>query len=419
MKKLFILLLLIFYSTVSAQVWESIGAGVVNFLLSSPKSANAMNTDQQIALSLIGGLLNKAGDRKHDLNVAEAGKTQITLNTPSGQQIQLAMDTNGNVFAISEGILYPIGENVVKQAEEFVLNQQPGYMDFVRNKSENKNAIKLPDYNISVLQNSWDKEKPYTIIEPKANSKLYLSELLRKFDVNLDQLFFYGQNDEIIYLKNCHNCNTYLNNKKRFRAGDYGTTRIRADVWPYITQRQILILNTPHTPRGTFIAGWFNDINQNSEGEFNEFQDVRRNYYQNESFIIVCGLYSNYDYTAEIKIYEQVTGKLVFKDKYSDNIASTTGFTFSYGENFFKPGIYTYYITLYRKDRFVELQKYSDKFQILTTTNLDKDPIVTSPINNSSNKSDAMSELIQLLKDGKISEETFRISMEALGNQQK
>lgn len=54
MKK-FIFVLIILTSSVvilSGQTIETVGAGVAEFLLSSPKTANKMNHDQQIALAL-------------------------------------------------------------------------------------------------------------------------------------------------------------------------------------------------------------------------------------------------------------------------------------------------------------------------------------------------------------------------------
>jgi hypothetical protein len=74
MKKIF----LVFYITLLttsflfSQQLETIGAGVAEFLLSSPSTANKMNADQQIALSIIGKLLETAGQRKHEINVAKA-----------------------------------------------------------------------------------------------------------------------------------------------------------------------------------------------------------------------------------------------------------------------------------------------------------------------------------------------------------
>ena len=59
------------------QELKDISAGVIDFLLSSPKSVNRMNTDQQIALDIIGNLLKTAQERKHEINVAPSWKNQL------------------------------------------------------------------------------------------------------------------------------------------------------------------------------------------------------------------------------------------------------------------------------------------------------------------------------------------------------
>lgn len=424
MKKYLVLLLILFYSTVSGQILETIGSGVVDFLLSSPSTANKMNTDQQIALSIIGGLLDKAGQMKHQTNVATAGQTQITLNTNSGQQIQLAMDTNGNVYAISNGIIYPIGQNVVNQAKEYVLNQQPGYMDYIRtNKSTVNSQLMLPDYNLLTLKTTWAKEKPYEIINPVNNKKCYISDILEKYDVVKEQLFFTGRKNEPVFLVDCDKCaEDYLeDNKKLFPfMGSSWTTMagLGMEVKGYKrTFEELKILSIPHTPLGTFTAGWYNDMNGNNSLEFNEFQDIRRNFYQDESIIITCGLYSNYEYYAELKIFEQSLGTLIHTEIIYDNdnifIGNIAGFI-SFPKDYFNPGIYTYHISFIRKNTNTVIESLTDKFQILSSENVNEKTKNSTRSTNSSLKSDSISELIQLLKEGKISEETFKVSMQAL-----
>src|SRR5690606_23507202 len=95
--------ILISFFSIQGQTLETIGSGVADFLLSNPKTADKMKPEHQVALSIIGDLLKTAGQRKHELNVAEAGRTQMNFNTNTGQQIQLVMDANGSVYALSNG----------------------------------------------------------------------------------------------------------------------------------------------------------------------------------------------------------------------------------------------------------------------------------------------------------------------------
>ncbi len=367
MKKLLILVLIIFYSTVSGQLLETIGSGVVDFLLSSPSTANKMNTDQQIALSIIGGLLDKAGQMKHQTNVATAGQTQINLNTDSGQQIQLAMDTNGNVYALSNGIIYPIGSNVVSQAKEYVINQQSGYMDYISSNSSSNRRLMLPDYNYIDIKNKWNSIPSSEIIEVASKKAMYYSDILEKFDIGqYNGLYFNGKNNEFVDLEYCTECTKYLNNKKRFRV-------VSGFLWikpqGYTFKRMLRLLRMHDCEKGTFTARWYNDMNGNNIAEFDEFQDIRRNFYQDESFIIVCGLFSEYRYYAKLKIFEQTSDKLIDTKiiTINEDIGYVVGSArFAIPKGFIKPGIYLYYISLNRIDTNKELATFTDKFQILS-----------------------------------------------------
>lgn len=431
MRKILILLLIISFSTISAQTLETIGAGVAEFLLSSPSTVDKMSSDQRIALSLIGGLLDRSGQRKHDTNVATAGKTQISLNTDSGQQIQLAMDTNGNVFALSNGIIYPIGSNVVNQAKEYVLNQQPGYMDYV-NKSNSNMQLILPDYNVTVLRNTWNKENVLNIIPVEYHKKPYTSDILNKYDVNVEDLFIKGKKGPI-FLYDDDFYDKYINNKKHYnkRMGKLSTAiwgeegnLIEVQTKRPLTAttfslRQLYIVKVSTHRRGVFTSRWYSDINSNNQLEFDEFQDIRRNFYQYESFMLTFGLFSHHNYYSELKIFEQASGKMIYSDNISKNDTEEgmdSGY-FSFLKDYFNPGIYTYYITLIREDTGEELCTFIDKFQILSSENVNKKDKVTFQSTNTPTKNSAINELIQLLKEGKISEETFKISMEALDNQ--
>ena len=164
------------------------------------------------------------------------------------------------------------------------------------------------------------------------------------------------------------------------------------------------------------------DMNNNSKIEFNEFQDIRRNFYDHEAFIIAVGLYSLHPYSINLTIYEQLNGRQVYSQFYSGDQYSVSGKNIRYKNGKvkemmilnipaeFSPGIYTYNISL--KYYGTELYTYSDKFQILS-----KDEKFDENLQNTSNpssSSNTLDELIKLLKEGKISEETFKISMEAL-----
>ena len=95
MKKVIILLLLsinIFAIEVFAQDLNKIGAAGIAFLIGNSKTSAGMSRDEKLAISLLGSFLNEKGNRQHELNVANAGKTEMVLQANDGTQIKLVRD---------------------------------------------------------------------------------------------------------------------------------------------------------------------------------------------------------------------------------------------------------------------------------------------------------------------------------------
>ena len=101
-----------------------------------------------------------------------------------------------------------------------------------------------------------------------------------------------------------------------------------------------------HQLRGSFSAKWVKDINLNSTYEFDEFQDLRRNFYENESFLIACGLYESNPYRVDLEIHEQLSGKLVYSDAVQDlNLRRINQACFTFPEKSFKTwNLYVQYL---------------------------------------------------------------------------
>jgi len=102
-----------------AQEVEDVGAGIIEFLLRNPKTANKMNKTESITLDIIGGLLKTEAERKRQLEYATVGRDQIIINTNQGNQAQIVKDTNGNIYLLYEGVIYPIAQELLQQANEY------------------------------------------------------------------------------------------------------------------------------------------------------------------------------------------------------------------------------------------------------------------------------------------------------------
>jgi hypothetical protein len=430
MKKTILILIttLISIFSVQGQQWETIGSGVADFFLSNPKTADKMKPEHQIALGIIGDLLKTTGERKHEINVAEAGRSQINLNTNSGQQIQLVMDANGNVYALSNGTIYPISQDIVNEARNY-LSEQPGYMDYVRDnyKGQENNQLMLSSFNFQNLMNNWNKSPEQIYERINSEEKLYIKDVVEKYGDNLYVYFVDPYETKPRQLDFFYsNPTTYHKTRRLFKKKNIGNNKIsllnlfgdgycflhRGKFWNLFTK----IISTHY--RGTFTASWVNDLNNNKIFEFEEFQDIRRNFYQNESFVIATGLYFKNNYSIKLSILEQLTGKIIHSDKLDySNINFYEGL-FSFKSNSFEPGIYTYNISFINSETNEEIKNASDKFQILALKKEKEiEPDESFKINNSnksSSKEKMITDLIQMLKEGKISEATFKASLKAL-----
>ncbi|MBU0711704.1 hypothetical protein KKA87_07255 [bacterium] len=146
------LLLFIFvFSTLSlSQDLEDIGAGVIDFLLKNPKTANKMSGTESVALDIIGDLLKTESERKHQLEYASAGRNQVTINSNDGRQAQFVKNESGKVYLLVDGVIYPIATELVNQAKGIDINvKSHNNDDFDLNKLKSDyNGNKTYNFNI-------------------------------------------------------------------------------------------------------------------------------------------------------------------------------------------------------------------------------------------------------------------------------
>ena len=430
-KVLFLTVILLSFLPAIGQKWETIGAGVAKFLLSNPERVNRIDPDAQEALRIIGDILEITGERKHEINVAEAGRTQINLLTNNGQHIQLVKDPNGNIYALSDGTIYPISVNIVNEARDFVLNQQPGYMDYVKSNTNSGTSIMLPPFNINDLEYRWNKPVTDELLYFITDHDWYLDDLLNEYELEERDLYVQDVVSKVWYqlIKYPEVIIAYRNHKKKFQfisSFQKHSKHLSAHfhVKSLVNIGLLGYKRIDQYSNGSFTAKWGKDMNNNNCIEFHEINDLRRNFYENESFVLIFGLEYGYPYHVHLEIFEQLTGKLVYSDAVSNkNNSRINQNFFTFSENFFKPGIYVYTLSFIRISNNELIESMTDNFQILSSkdTNYNKtdenNPSQTIyKENESPSKEQMINELIKLLKEGKISEETFKASMNALEN---
>jgi len=117
-KAVFLLVVTLFsYCFTYSQNLKDAGAGVIDFLLRNPKTANRMNSSEAVALDIIGNLLTTSSEREHELKYAEARSNKIIINSNDNRHAEIVKDTNGRIYLLVDGTIYPISEELIKQAQ--------------------------------------------------------------------------------------------------------------------------------------------------------------------------------------------------------------------------------------------------------------------------------------------------------------
>ena len=403
-----LILTMCFFSTVSfSQNLETVGAGVIDFLLSNPKTGDNMNETDKAALTVIGNLLKTAGKRKHDVNVANASanKQQIILNDNSGRQATVVLDPDGNIYILYNGVVYPINQSIVTQAKE----------EFVpKHKVENEY---LPPYNLDEIESNFHfedfKKKVYTGIEEEIwqyykvenpNGE-YMSNIAEKLDIPINKfeiLYWAGREtrnklnlmkrDEMIVKKGTvlkykvlgfkYTVNnpdgeymTDIANKLNVSVDDlefeyyFDDTKklseYRKDfrkvkkkkVLTYLNSNYELFTNIPFL----FTCKWARDFEDNGF-EFDDFQGVKNSFSKNEQILFVIGCQTNLENsTYSFEIYEFSSSNLMFR-RHGNVPVGQNIITEEITTQVLVPGGYLFCFKVKNKD--VSLDSKTERFEI-------------------------------------------------------
>ena len=116
MKKLslvFVLIIFLTPLTIYSQSLEDITSSGLKFFLNSNKSRNLSN-DQRTGLSILESLMRKQGNRNHELDVANAGKTQVNLGG-TVQEIKILPGSDGGFYLVTKDKVYRIDGALLNQ----------------------------------------------------------------------------------------------------------------------------------------------------------------------------------------------------------------------------------------------------------------------------------------------------------------
>jgi len=327
-----------------SQEAETVSAGVINFLLSNPTTASRTNESEAAALRVIRDLLNISAQRKHEMNVGEAGKSEFIINTAAGDQAKIYLDDQDNIYLFYDGKIHPISSGLVTQA------RNEGSVVMNRNYT-------LPNYNLDALENEYKFEKTYKI------GHYFLREKKETLDEISEENSIPIENIYIVY---------YSSVMKSYNVPPAIYTNLTAPEWcgfyrsAKLKKKGIMFCkaipkegekrdNRRYSIRfdhskyqfeivTTFTCNWIKDFD--GQGlTFDDFQGIKRSFYEDEKMLFVMGYTTEFEGTWVLEIHEALTGQTVYKkngimDKEHHVIAVEKE-----GEKLF-PGVYIYYFNL-------------------------------------------------------------------------
>jgi hypothetical protein len=282
---------------------ETVGAGVIEFLLGNPKTANLMNPTEQLAIGLVGNLLGIQGQRKHEIDYATAGKSQITINANNGRQAQLVRDRSGRVYIVMEGTIYPLSQEFINQAMGV-----PATSNLNTINTPVIEGATLPSYNLIDLESRFNSNPKENLSQfyklPRGGQ--YISEIAKMFDVPYSNISWYEHpligRKGVFPIKNLR----ILQNRKKIRKwGKYHDT-LWIDKERYKNEISAI-----------FSYKWHGDLNHDGALSFNECNQIKRTFYDNENFYIGVKYQTRKGFKGnlEINILKDNTGESMTNEK--------------------------------------------------------------------------------------------------------
>ena len=311
-------------STSYPQKIEDVGAGIINFLLRNPKTADKMQADQRIALDIIGDLLKTEGQRQHELEYAAAGRNQITINTNDGRQAQFVRNETGRVFLLYDGVIYPISTQLVNQSlgiesnsyspppstdlektrDKYLSNYQnhdqigvifaykwwrdfneDGVSNFDEFRQIKKEFYDNENFQIAIAYNaSKETEMTIEIIDDYSGKSKFLNNWkvqsgskLYRYDIPSGLL---PMGNYVVYAKlkvlNLYGPDTYSTSTERIQIIEGNKQTREASIWEE-NYKKSMVSNS--TPTGIFFWSSWNDENGDGKYDANEFTGLNKQFY--------------------------------------------------------------------------------------------------------------------------------------------
>jgi len=325
---------------------KQVTAAVIDFLLRNPKTADKMKTHEKIALDIIGDLLTTQDQREHELGYATAGRSQLTINTTDSRQAQFVKDESGNIYLVLDGVVHPIAQELVNQA---------------RNIPTIENATLSP-YNLGGLESMFNSHPMESVTYNYRAQKggEYLSDIAKKFDVPASNVFYKVDVTGDWAFKSKYVWRPIKERKKIWENKKKISKRDRLWIVKEKYKNEI---------SAVFSYKWHRDLNNDGVFNFNEFNQIKRTFYNDEDFNIGIHYQTEKGFTGnlEVKILEDNTGKLIWNEK--TNITLSNGGPMISGHNIparrFPIGIYLIHTNLNDDIISRTISSSSERFEII------------------------------------------------------
>jgi len=408
MKKIFLIIFtLILGTNAESQSFGDILIAGLDGILQTDNIDRKINNDQQILLGAISGLLKKKSSRDHELNIANAQSTSITLSGMNSQMSALnggilSRDLEGNIYFTLNGTTTKINQEVVERTKNFV------------NTPEIKNST-LQSYNLNELKEEFNFEKEKTFIEKEewyrynsiryANS-VFLNTIVSKYNISKDDIYFmpyiYNRKkkgieflsqkfsfsslfdkaysatvkNRILKVYNSQHklngqnegCMDFTNSsytgkggfKYYFTGFDKAKSASGFAIFLHI-KKQIPILSYKTKIVTTFTCNWSKDFEGNGY-DFTDFHGIKRSFKKNNEIQFVTGYTSEKKGSWKFDVYNNSNGSIILTD--SGLISEGANFIISNLSSENLPfGVYIYNITLNSYDN--DKVSKSEKFEII------------------------------------------------------
>lgn len=236
-----------------------------------------MNATETVALDIIGDLLKTESERKHQLEYANAGRNQITINTDDGRQAQFVKNEQGKIFLLVDGVVYPIAQNLVNEATGGIKQTYTNYTNTNSNAEEVENWINNP--------------------ETVRYKETYYVKSGGEFINNISQNLGIPKD----YIGN----ENYMRLPKRFHDN-----RVKIKAGTKLTVAKEYYKTSICTP---IVFKWVRDLDGSGYVSFDEFKQIQNTFYDNENFLIAIAYSTDKFAEGQIKfeLLNNYTGELI------------------------------------------------------------------------------------------------------------